>query len=67
MPSSAKYRRYAEVARRLAQGSDGFMGAQLAALWSEVADRKAAKEGQLLPRRETENSPADESDAETGN
>jgi hypothetical protein len=42
--------------------------AQLAALWSEVADRKAAKEGQqLLPRLETENSPADESDAETGN
>jgi len=70
MPSSAKYRRYAEVARRLAkqqQGSDGVIWAQLAALWSEVADRKAAKEGQLLLRRETQKSPADESDAETGN
>jgi hypothetical protein len=43
------------------------MWTQLAALWGEVADRKAAEEGQLLPRRETENSPADESDAETGN
>ena len=35
VPKSAEYKRYAEVARRLAkqqQGSDGFMGAQLAAL-----------------------------------
>jgi hypothetical protein len=41
--SSAKYRRYAEVARKLA-GSDDFMWAQLAALWDEVAERMAAKE-----------------------
>jgi hypothetical protein len=64
--NSAEYKRYAEVARRLAkqqQGSDGFMWTQLAALWDEVADRKAAVEAQLLARRETDNSPADESDA----
>ena len=54
------------MARKLAkqqQGSDGFMWSQLAALWDEVANRKAAKEAQLLARRETDNSPADESDA----
>ena len=48
MPTSAKYRRYAEVARKLAkqqQGSDGFMmWTQLAALWDEVAERMAAKD-----------------------
>jgi len=67
---SAEYRRYAEVARKLAkqqQGSDGFMWAQLTVLWDDVADRMAAKETHLLPRRETQNSPADESDALTGN
>jgi hypothetical protein len=66
VPNSAEYRRYAEVARRLArqqQGSDGFMWTQLAALWERVAGRMAAKEAQLLARRETDNSPADESDA----
>jgi hypothetical protein len=50
VPNSAEYRRYAEVARRLAtqqQGSDGFMWAQLATLWDKVADRKAAEEAQL--------------------
>ena len=49
MPNSAKYRRYAEVARKLAmqqQGSDDFMWAQLAQLWDRVADRKAAQEAQ---------------------
>jgi hypothetical protein len=48
VPNSAKYRRYAEVARKLAKqqhGSDGFMmWTQLAALWDEVAERMAAKE-----------------------
>jgi hypothetical protein len=66
VPNSAEYRRYAEVARRLAkqqQGSDGFMWTQLAALWDRVAERKAAKQAQLLARRETNNCPADESDA----
>ena len=50
VPNSAEYRRYAEVARQLAkqqQGSDGFMWAQLAALWDNVAERMAAKEAQL--------------------
>ena len=50
MPNSAVYRRYAEVARKLAkqqEGSDGFMWAQLAALWDKVADYKAAKAAQL--------------------
>jgi hypothetical protein len=49
VPDSAKYRRYAEVAQRLAkqhQGSDRLMWAQLAALWDEVAERMAAKEAQ---------------------
>jgi hypothetical protein len=57
VPNSAEYRRYAEVARRLAkqqQGSDGFMWAQLAALWDEVADRKAAKEGQSSSAKQSE-------------
>ena len=48
--NSAEYRRYAEVARRLAKqqhGSDGFMWSQLAALWDEVAERIAAKEARL--------------------
>ena len=42
----SEYRRYAEVARKLAkqqQGSNGFVWAQLAALWDKVADRMAAK------------------------
>jgi hypothetical protein len=63
---SAEYRRYAEVARKLAkqqQRSDGFMWAQLAALWDKVADRKAAEEAHLLTRCETQNNPPDESDA----
>jgi hypothetical protein len=66
VPTLAKYRRYADVAQRLAkqqQGSERFMWAQLAALWERVADRKAAEEARLLPRRETQNSPADESNA----
>jgi hypothetical protein len=66
VPNSAEYRRYAEVARRLAkqqQGSDRFMWGQLVALWGKVAERKVAAEGQLLPRRETQNRPPDESDA----
>jgi hypothetical protein len=62
MASSAKHRRYADVARRLAkQSSDGFMWGQLVAF--DVADRKAAKETPLLPPRKTQNSPTDESDA----
>jgi hypothetical protein len=51
--NSAEYRRYAEVARKLAkqqQGGHGFMWAQLAALWDNVADRLAAKEAQLPPQ-----------------
>lgn len=47
MPSSAEYRRYAEVARKLAkelQGSEAFMWAQLAVLWDRAADRQAARE-----------------------
>jgi hypothetical protein len=50
VPNSAEFKRYAEVARRLAkqqQGSDGFMWSQLAALWDEVAERVAAKEARL--------------------
>ena len=38
VPSSANYRRYAEVARKLAkqpQASDRLMWAQLAALWTK--------------------------------
>ena len=49
----SEYRRYAEVARKLAkqqQGSNGFMWAQLAALWDKVADRMAAKERSCLRR-----------------
>jgi hypothetical protein len=47
VPSSAKFRRYAEVARRLAkqlQGAERFMWAQLAQQWDKVADQMAAKE-----------------------
>ena len=55
MPTTAKYRRYAEVARKLAaqvQGSDRFMWAQLAQLWDKAADRMASKEkaaGKVTP------------------
>ena len=54
VPSSANYRRYAEVARKLAkqpQASDRLMWAQLAALWDKAADRIAAKEkaGRVTP------------------
>jgi hypothetical protein len=41
VPDSAKYRRYAEVAQRLAkqhQGSDRLMWAQLAALWDGLSE-----------------------------
>jgi hypothetical protein len=47
MPSSAKLRRYAEVAWKLVkqqQGSDRIMWAQLAQHWDKAADRMAAKE-----------------------
>ena len=47
MPTTAIFRRYAEVARKLAeqkQSSDRFMWAQLAQLWDKAADRMAAKE-----------------------
>jgi hypothetical protein len=47
VPNSAEYRRYAEVARKLAAqqpGSDRLMWARLAVLWDDVADRIAAKE-----------------------
>jgi len=40
-PNSVHYRRYANVARKLAiqqEGSNGFMWAQLAVLWNQVAD-----------------------------
>ena len=66
MPNAAEYRRYAEVARKLAeqqQGSEALMWAQLAQLWDKVAERKA----QLLARCETHNSPADESGAQADN
>jgi hypothetical protein len=70
LPNSARYRRYADVARKLAkqQGSNGFMWAQLAVLWNQVADREAAKEAPLPPQDQTDNSPpADESGAHAGN
>jgi len=54
------------VARKLAkqqQGSDGFIWAQLAKLWDKVADRKAAKEAQVLASSKTDNSPATEDEA----
>ena len=53
LPNSAKYRRCAEVERRLAkqqQSSDGIMWAELASLWDTVADRIAAKEVRLVSR-----------------
>jgi hypothetical protein len=41
---------------------------QLAVLWNQVADRKAAKEALLPPQDQTHNSPpVDESGAHTGN
>ena len=46
LPNSVHYRRYANVARKLAkqqEGSNGFMWGQLAVLWNRVADRKAGK------------------------
>jgi hypothetical protein len=70
MPNSAEYRRYAEVARRLTkhqQGSNGFMWAQLAALWDEVAKRMAAKEALLPAQDQTDASPADKGGGRTGN
>jgi hypothetical protein len=58
LPNSAHYRRYADVARKLAkqQGSNGFMWAQLAVLWNQVADRKAAREALRPPQDQTDNS-----------
>jgi hypothetical protein len=47
VPNSAEFKRYAEVARRLAkqqQGSDGLIWVRLAVLWDDVADRMANKE-----------------------
>jgi hypothetical protein len=71
LPNSVHYRRYANVARKLAiqqEGSNGFMWAQLAVLWNQVADRKAAKEALLPPQDQTHNNPpVDESGAHTGN
>jgi hypothetical protein len=64
--SSAKYRRYAEVARKLA-GSDDFMWAQLAALWDEVAKRIAAKEALLPAKNQTDATPAEEGGGRTSN
>jgi hypothetical protein len=64
-----EYRRYAEVARRLAkhqQGSNGFMWAQLAALWDEVAQRMVAKEALLPAENQTDARPADEGGGHTG-
>jgi hypothetical protein len=55
MPIPAKYRHYAEVARKLANqlhGSEAFMWARLALLWDKAADRMAAKEkasGKMTP------------------
>jgi hypothetical protein len=49
MPNSAEFKRYAEVARKLAKqplGSNGLMWTQLAAQWDKVAERMAAKEAQ---------------------
>jgi hypothetical protein len=67
LPNSVHYRRYANVARKLAkqqEGSNGFMWGQLAVLWNQVADRKAAKEALLPPQDQTHNSPpVDESGA----
>ena len=60
LPNSVHYRRYANVARKLAkqqEGSNGFMWSQLAVLWNQVADRKAAKEALLPPQDQTHNSP----------
>jgi hypothetical protein len=71
LPNSVHYRRYANVARKLAkqqEGSNGFMWGQLAVLWNQVADRKAAKEALLPPQDQTHNNPpVDESGAHTGN
>jgi hypothetical protein len=53
--NAAEYRRYAKVARKLAeqkQSSDRFMWAQLAQLWDKAADRMVAKEkadGKVTP------------------
>ena len=47
VPTPAKFRRYAEVARKLAkqqEGAEALMWAQLAVLWDSAADRMAAKE-----------------------
>jgi hypothetical protein len=55
VPTSAKFKRYAEVARKLAKqqlGSEAFMWAQLAQHWAQVADRMAVKEkaaGKVAP------------------
>jgi hypothetical protein len=44
------------------------MWAQLAVLWNQVADRKAAKEALLPPQDQTHNNPpVDESGAHTRN
>ena len=50
MPNSAEYRRYAEVAQKLAKkerGSDHSMWAELALFWREVAEYTAAEVAQL--------------------
>jgi hypothetical protein len=61
LPNSVHYRRYANVARKLAkqqEGSNGFMWGQLAVLWNQVADRKAAKEALLPPQDSDGQQPA---------
>jgi hypothetical protein len=48
-PNSAEYKRYAEVARRLAKEQpEAFMWAELALLWENVARYRTAEEA-LLP------------------
>jgi hypothetical protein len=55
-PNSVHYRRYANVARKLAkqqEGSNGLMWGQLAVLWNQVADRKGWKRSCLRKIRRT--------------
>ena len=67
LPNSVHYRRYANVAGswpNYRRAQMAFMWGQLAVLWNQVADRKAAKEALLPPQDQTHNSPpVDESGA----
>ena len=54
IPNSAEYRRYAEVARQVANEEQGLdrLWIELALFWENVAEYRAAEEAQLPGRQQ---------------